>query len=125
MINSETSSDIKIKYENSNGENLLEEKYNTKKTVSSDTDYYFNIIANPNKILQSKRSETSDIDDIINESDSISSNSSKSTSKSNRSSSHHKSNKSNNNSDTSLKSSESREKYEKIQPNIIIVKNQN
>jgi hypothetical protein len=45
MSDSETSSDIKVKYENANGENLLEDK-NTRKNISSDTDYYFNIIAN-------------------------------------------------------------------------------
>ena len=54
MSDSETSSDIKVKYENSNGDNLLEDKSNAKKVLSSDTDYYFNIIANPTKVIQKK-----------------------------------------------------------------------
>ena len=109
MSNSETSSDIKVKYENSNGENLLEDKSNLKKNQSSDTDYYFNIIANPNKTIQRKISESessSDFNNIINKSStSISSEKNKSSEKSKRKS------------DTSVRSRSSREKYEEININ--------
>ena len=109
MSNSETSSDIKVKYENSNGENLLEDKSNLKKNQSSDTDYYFNIIANPNKTIQRKISDSessSDFNNIINKSStSISSEKNKSSEKSNRKS------------DTSVHSRTSREKYEEININ--------
>ena len=58
MSDSETSSDIKVKYENSNGENLLEDRSSARKVQSSDTDYYFNIIANPSKVIQKKNTES-------------------------------------------------------------------
>jgi len=51
MSDSETSSsEIKVKYQNSKGDNLLEDKTNEKKQQTTDTDYYFRMIANPNKI---------------------------------------------------------------------------
>ena len=108
MSDSETSSDMKVKYENSNGENLLEDKNITKKVQSSDTDYYFNIIANPSKVIQKKNIdlESSDFNNIINENHSDTSKSSKSSIKNIRSEiSNHS------------ESSRSREKYEKININ--------
>ena len=118
MSDSETSSDIKIKYENSNGDNLLEDKNNSKKILSSDTDYYFSIIANPTKVIQKNKSESesSEFNNIL-ENNSESSNSSKSSnrhrssekSKSSRSEQSRKSN--------SSRNSESREKYESIKIN--------
>jgi hypothetical protein len=120
MSDSETSSEIKVKYENSNGDNLLEDKNVTKKVLSSDTDYYFNIIANPTKIIQRKESETesSGYNNIINENNTENSSSSKSSHKhkSSDKSSDKSSHQSNHQSETS-KSSISREKYEKIQIN--------
>jgi hypothetical protein len=114
MSDSETSSDIKVKYENSNGDNLLEDKSNAKKVLSSDTDYYFNIIANPTKVIQRKvtESDSSSFNNII-ENNSESSNSSKSSNK-NRSSEKSKSSKS---SHKSNNTSESKEKYERINLN--------
>lgn len=112
MSDSETSSDIKVKYENANGENLLEDK-NTRKNLSSDTDYYFNIIANPSKVTQIKKteSESSDFNNIINE-ESIDNSSVRSKRSSNRSK--------HNSSETSKssKSSSSKEKYDRININI-------
>jgi hypothetical protein len=126
MSDSETSSDIKIKYENSNGDNLLEDKSNSKKVVSSDTDYYFNIIANPTKVIQKNKSESesSEFNNIL-ENNSESSNSSKS---SNRHRSSEKSKSSSRSeqyrkSDSS-KNSESREKYESIKINNLPQNNQ-
>ena len=117
MSTSETSSDIKVKYENSNGENLLEDK-SSRKVQSSDTDYYFNVIANPTKVIQKKieESESSNFDNIINHSESSNSSKSSKNRSSERSSdrSHRKSDSSNK---SNHKSSESREKYEKIQIN--------
>jgi len=89
MSNSDTS-DGKINYVNSKGENLLEDKSNDKKPVSTDTDYYFNMIANPNKVVNNtkKDSETSELHDLLKDSDSsdsTSSNSSKSSKSSNTS----------------------------------------
>ena len=113
MSDSETSSEMKIKYENHNGDNLLEDKQNNKKVLSSDTDYYFNIIANPSKIIKKSNidSESSGYNNIINENDSES-NSSKSSHKSNSSS------KSSRKSDSSSKSSsKSYNRTEKIEIN--------
>ena len=111
MSDSETSSDIKVKYENANGENLLEDKH-TKKNVSSDTDYYFNMIANQSKVIQKKKTETesSEFNNIINEESSESS-----SIRSNRSSI--KSNRNKSDTSKSTKSSESKEKYDKININ--------
>ena len=115
MSESETSSDIKVKYENSNGENLLEDNNMIKKVQSSETDYYFNIIANPSKVIQRKEVdlESSDINNIVNEPNSEISNSSKSSMK------NFLNDKINNKSETSnsSKTSRSREKYEKISIN--------
>ena len=110
MSDSETSSDIKVKYENSNGENLLEDRSSARKVQSSDTDYYFNIIANPSKVIQKKKTETesSEFNNIINEGISESSSSSRKNRSSERSS-----DKSHRRSDTS-KSSKSKEAYEQI-----------
>ena len=111
MSDSETSSEMKIKYENYNGDNLLEDKQNSKKVLSSDTDYYFNIIANPSKIVKKSNvdSESSGYNNIINENNSDS-NSSKSSRKSNSSS------KSNSKS-SSKSSSKSYNRTEKIEIN--------
>ena len=119
MSDSETSSDIKVKYENANGENLLEDKHSYKKNLSSDTDYYFNMIANQSKITQKKKTETesSDFNNIINEENSDNSSvRSKNSSKSSKSS---KSSRSNHRSESSKhsKSSESKEKYDRININ--------
>ena len=104
MSDSETSSDIKVKYENENGENLLEDKNNRKEKLSSDTDYYFNMIANQSKIIPLKKTETesSEFNNIINEESSVTEST--------------RSKKSSNKSETSKssKSSRSKEKYDKI-----------
>ena len=91
MSDSETSSDIKVNYQNSNGENLLDN--NSKKPQSTDTDYYFNMIANPNKIIQYNKPPT-ETSEIIKSSSSTSSrssvkSSSSSTKKSSSSSTRH------------------------------------
>jgi hypothetical protein len=112
MSESETSSDIKVKYQNANGDNLLEDKSNNKKTQSTDTDYYFGMIANPSKTQQQQKSESesSELNQLLNNTDTSSS--------SRRSSNSHHSRKSSSSSSSSesekRKSSESREKYEKI-----------
>jgi len=107
MSESETSSDIKVKYQNANGDNLLEDKSNNKKAQSTDTDYYFGMIANPSKTHQQKKSdsESSELNQILNNTDSSSS--------SRRSSNSHRSSSSSSESEKK-RSSESREKYEKI-----------
>jgi hypothetical protein len=100
MSDSETSSDIKINYQNSKGENLLEDKSNGKKPVSTDTDYYFNMIANPNKVVNNKVSESeSSLHDLLKNTESNESSSSTETSK---------------RSSTSQKKTESRAKYDQI-----------
>ena len=79
MSDSDTSSDAHIAYHDSQGKNLLENKSKT-----TDTDYYFNMLANPAKISNDKTvSESSILSDILNSN----SNSSKSsnTSKSSKS----------------------------------------
>jgi hypothetical protein len=101
MSDSDTSSsEVKVKYQN------LDESGN-KKPQTTDTDYYFGIIANPNKIInkEKKISESSDLENLLKDSNSEKSSSSKSTSsrKSSSSKSSHKSS-----------SSESRVKYDKI-----------
>ena len=67
MSDSQTSSDIKINYQNNNGENLLDNN-NDKKILSTDTDYYYNKLVNPNKIIFHKKTESvsSEILDITN-----------------------------------------------------------
>jgi len=66
MSDSQTSSDIKINYQNNNGENLLDNNNNNdKKNLSTDTDYYYNKLVNPNKIIFHKKTE-SDSSEILN-----------------------------------------------------------
>jgi len=50
----------RVKYQDKYGENLLE---NVKKPLSTDTDYYFNMIANPEKVYEEKKNleESSEI----------------------------------------------------------------
>ncbi len=111
MSDSETSSsDVKVKYQNSNGDNLLEDKSNDKKQQTTDTDYYFNLIANPSKIISKKEqeSESSDLNNILKETDSSSDSSKSSRSSSSSSSSSDSSRKS------SKSNSESRSKYDRI-----------
>lgn len=112
MSESETSSDIKVKYQNSNGDNLLEDKSNDKKQQSTDTDYYFGMIANPVKTQQQHKSESesSELNQLLNNTDSSSS--------SRRSTSSRHSRRSSSSSSSSeserRKSSDSREKYDRI-----------
>ena len=110
MSDSETSSEVEVKYQSRNGENLLEEKRTETKPVSSSSDYYFNMIANPNKIVQVKpiESESSELNDLLHNTETSKSSKSSRSSKSGRSSS-----------DTSKSSkksssSESKATYEKI-----------
>jgi hypothetical protein len=106
MSDTENSNGTHVKYQNSQGINLLEDKINNKKQQSTDTDYYFNMIANPTKTSALKiESESSEIN-LIN-SDSSSSSDSR---KSRKSDSSNK--KSSSRSDK--KSSESKETYEQI-----------
>jgi len=117
MSDSETSSsEIKVKYQNSKGDNLLEDKTNEKKQQTTDTDYYFRMIANPNKITLKSKSvtETSELDNMLKTTESESSKKSIKSSNSNQSSSK-------SSSSSSKKTSESRVKYEPINvvPNII------
>jgi hypothetical protein len=58
MSDSETS--VNVEYQNAYGENLLENK---KKPLTSDTDFYFDRIANPTKIMAKSESETSELHD--------------------------------------------------------------
>lgn len=90
---------IEPNYLGKNNENLLN---NDKKNISTDTDFYFNMIANPIKIVENKKhSESSDINDIINsESDTKISSKSNSKSSSSKSTSSQSKNK---NSDSKLK----------------------
>lgn len=110
MSNSETSSsEVKVKYLNSNSEKLIEDKTNTKKPQTTDTDYYFGMIANPSKIISKAKEQTSDLEDLLKETDSDKSSSSRSSSKkssSTETSSSTKSSRKNN--------SDSKPKYEQI-----------
>ena len=106
MSDTENSNGTHVKYQNSLGINLLEDKINNKKQQSTDTDYYFNMIANPTKTSALKiDSDSSEID--LNKSESSSSSDSR---KSRKSDSSNK--KSSSRSDK--KSSESKETYEQI-----------
>ena len=106
MSDTENSNGTHVKYQNSLGINLLEDKINNKKQQSTDTDYYFNMIANPTKTSALKiDSESSEME--LNKSDSSSSSDSR---KSRKSDSSNK--KSSSRSDK--KSSESKETYEQI-----------
>ena len=115
MSDSETSSsEIKVKYQNSRGDNLLEDKTNQKKPQTTDTDYYFGMIANPSKITAKSKiaTETSELENMLKSTESESSRKSKKSSNSNESSTR---------SSSSKKTSESRVKYEPINviPSII------
>ncbi len=114
MSDSETSSsDVKVKYQNSNGDNLLEDKSNEKKQQTTDTDYYFNMIANPSKIVSKKEqeSESSELNHILKDTDSSSSSDSSKSSKSSKSSS---SSSSESSRKSSKSNSESKSKYDRI-----------
>jgi hypothetical protein len=88
MSYSETSSsEVKVKYQNSNSEKLIEDKPNEKKPQTTETDYYFGMIANPSKIInkpKARSSESSELDELLKdtESDKSSSSSKKSSSQS-------------------------------------------
>lgn len=85
MSDSETSTEVK--YQSNNGEDLLD--FNKgKKPQSTDTDYYFNMIANPGKIKDEPKDETSSSENIRASESSKSSNRSSESRKS-RNSSHH------------------------------------
>ena len=115
MPDSETSSsDVKVKYQNSNSEKIIQDKSNNKKPQSTDTDYYFGMIANPSKIINKptvQTSESSELDELLKNTDSdkslaASSVSSRKSSKKTRSL---------NSTETSIKSnSDSKPKYEQI-----------
>lgn len=108
MSDTENSNGTHIKYQNSQGVNLLEDKINNKKQQSTDTDYYFNMIANPAKTAALNiESESSEIEDITKQSDSSDSSSSRRSKKSDSSNK-----KSSSRSDK--RSSDSKEKYERI-----------
>lgn len=72
MSDSESSSDVTVKYQHLNGKHTIENKLNDKKPQSTDTDYYFNMIANPSKINNESvsSSESSEIADILADSNS-------------------------------------------------------
>ena len=70
MSDTETSINNNITYETNNGKSILD--YNTKKTVTTDTDFYFNMIANPNKTLMENHSATSESDHDKSPHDSVS-----------------------------------------------------
>ena len=100
MSNSSTSeiSNLNIEYQDSEGENL--EK---KKNITTDTDYYFNLVANPSKIKPTINNiESSEIIEELNDS-----NTSKASSKKSHKASSH----------SSKKSSESKPIYDKININ--------
>ena len=56
MSDSETSVNNNITYKTNNGENILDYK----KQQTTDTDFYFNMIANPNKTIMPNDSATSE-----------------------------------------------------------------
>ena len=108
MSDTENSNGTHIKYQNSQGINLLEDKIHNKKQQSTDTDYYFSMIANPSKTAALNiESESSEVEEITKQSESSESSSSRKSRKSNSSDK-----KSSSRSDK--KSSESKEKYERI-----------
>ncbi len=81
---SDTSSDVKINYQTSNGSNIED----VKKNQTTDTDYYFGMIANPSKIIiPDEITESSEINNYKDSSVSSKSSYSKSSSKSSKSSS--------------------------------------
>ena len=109
MSDSETSSsEVRVKYQNSNAD-LLEDK--SRKPQSTDSDYHFNMIANPSKILskiKENHSETSELNALLKDSD-TSSSSRKSKSESRRST------ETSSSTETTTKSvSDSKPKYEQV-----------
>ena len=117
MSDSETSSsEVKVKYQNSNFEKLIEDKSNEKKPQTTETDYYFGMIANPSKIInkpKAQSSESSELDKLLKDTDSEkSSSSSRSSSKKSNSK---KSNETSSSTESSTRSaSDSRVKYDQI-----------
>jgi len=112
MSNSETSSsEVKVKYQNSNSEKLIEDK-SSKKPQTTDTDYYFNMIANPSKIISKTKEETSDLENLLKDTDSDKSSSSRNSSK--KSSSKSSTETSSSTKSSSKKNSDSKPKYEQI-----------
>jgi hypothetical protein len=102
MSNSESSSsEVRINYQDSKGQNLLDEK----KPQSSDTDYYFNMIANPSKVVvvESESSSSSEFNQMMKDTETDSSTQRSSSSK-----------RSSTSSTSSKKSSESRSRVETI-----------
>ena len=94
---SETSSDTRIDYMNSKGEKLIEDKtFGTGKPATTDTDYHFNMIANPSKVVHQDKlsSSESELNNMMKSTESDSDESSKS--------------------NTSKKSNQSRAKFERI-----------
>lgn len=75
MSHSETSSsEVRINYQDSKGTNLLEDN---KKPQSTDTDFYFNMIANPTKIvIKESETESSEFNNMMKKTESDSSSSS-------------------------------------------------
>jgi len=121
MSETETSSEIKVNYQNSRGDNLIEDVPSGIKQQTTDTDYYFNMIANPSKTIQhnlNETSESSELNELLKNSDSASSKSSTKSNSSNKkelkSSAFSKSNSTSNSDSDNKKISDSREKYEKI-----------
>lgn len=109
MSDSETSSsEVRVKYQNSNAD-LIEDR--SRKPQTTDSDYHFNMIANPSKILnkiKENHSETSELNDLLRDSD-TSSSSTKSKSESRRST------ETSSSTETTTKStSDSKPKYEQI-----------
>ena len=104
MAHSETSSsETKVNYQNNHGENLMDN--NSKKPLTTDTDHYFGLLANPSKLKKDKSSsESSELENVMNNSDT-----STDSSKSSKSSSN-----SSNSSKRNSRASDSRPKYDQI-----------
>ena len=84
-MKSDTSSELNVNYLDKNG-NKLETKTEVKRQ-SSDTDFYFGMVANQEKIIDLKSDSSSDLENIINSSTTSKKSSSSSSSKKSRSSS--------------------------------------
>jgi hypothetical protein len=92
-MSSETSTELNIKYLDSNGKkiNTMSEKPNGKfeiKRQSSDTDYYFDMVANQDKMVPAKSETSSELENMLNSSESKKSSSSSSSSRRSSSSKH-------------------------------------
>ena len=87
---SDTETVNNIQYQNAKGENLLDNKNTDKKLTTDETDFYFNLLANPSKISKKNivSSESSEIENFVNSDSDKSSESSKKSS--NKSSNHSK-----------------------------------